>query len=84
MTDVAFVFEVHQPHRLRRSLFWEGKMFRQQTKEELFDYYFDNEVDREIFKRATRKCYFPSNQIILNTRPPRDLVPVFKVNYAAN
>ena len=66
MTDVVFVFEVHQPHRLRRSLFWEGKLFRRQTKEELFNYYFDTKVDREIFKRATRKCYFPSNQIILN------------------
>ncbi len=67
MTDVVFVFEVHQPHRLRRSLFWEGKVFRRQTKNELFNYYFDNEADREIFKRAARKCYFPSNQIILDT-----------------
>ncbi|MCL2475944.1 polysaccharide deacetylase family protein [Candidatus Bathycorpusculum sp.] len=65
MTDVAFVFEVHQPHRLRRSLFWEGKLFRRQPKEELFNYYFDTEVDREIFKRAAKKCYLPSNQIIL-------------------
>ena len=67
MTDIVFVFEVHQPHRLRRSLFWEGKTFRRQSKAELFDYYFDTEVDREIFKRAARKCYFPSNQIILDT-----------------
>ena len=66
MTDVAFVFEVHQPHRLRRKLFWEGKVFRRLSKAELFDYYFDTEVDREIFKRAARKCYFPSNQIILD------------------
>jgi alpha-amylase len=66
MTDVVFVFEVHQPHRLRRNLFWEGKVFRRLSKAELFDYYFDNEVDREIFKRAARKCYFPSNQIILD------------------
>ena len=66
MTDVVFVFEVHQPHRLRRNLFWEGKIFRRQTKEELFNYYFDTEVDKEIFKRAARKCYFPSNQIILD------------------
>jgi alpha-amylase len=66
MTDVVFVFEVHQPHRLRRSLFWEGKVFRRQTKNDLFNYYFDNEADREIFKRAARKCYFPSNQIILD------------------
>ena len=67
MTDVVFVFEVHQPHRLKRSLFWEGKVFRRLSKSQLFDYYFDNEVDREIFKRAARKCYFPSNQIILDT-----------------
>jgi len=67
MTDIVFVFEVHQPHRLRRKLFWEGKVFRRLTKKELFDYYFDNEVDREIFKRAARKCYFPSNQIILDS-----------------
>ncbi len=66
MTDVVFVFEVHQPHRLKRSLFWEGKTFRRLSKQQLFDYYFDNEVDREIFKRAARKCYFPSNQIILD------------------
>ena len=66
MTDVVFVFEVHQPHRLRRNLFWEGKAFRRLSKNELFDYYFDTEVDREIFKRAARKCYFPSNQIILD------------------
>ena len=66
MTDVVFIFEVHQPHRLRRNLFWEGKVFRRLKKEELFNYYFDNEVDREIFKRAARKCYFPSNQILLD------------------
>ncbi|MCW4024369.1 MAG: glycoside hydrolase family 57 protein [Candidatus Bathyarchaeota archaeon] len=66
MTDVVFVFEVHQPHRLRRSLFWEGKVFRRLNKEQLFDYYFDNEADKDIFIRAARKCYFPSNQIILD------------------
>jgi alpha-amylase len=66
MTDIVFVFEVHQPHRLRRNLFWEGKVFRRLSKNELFNYYFDNEVDREIFKRAARKCYYPSNQIILD------------------
>ena len=66
MTDVVFVFEVHQPHRLRRNLFWEGRIFRRLKTEELFNYYFDNEVDREIFKRAARKCYFPSNQILID------------------
>ncbi len=41
-------------------------MFRRLNKEELFDYYFDNEADKDIFIRAARKCYFPSNQIILD------------------
>ncbi len=65
MTDIVFVFEVHQPHRLRKNLHWENQLFRRTTKDSLFDYYFDNEVDREIFQRAARKCYFPSNQILL-------------------
>ncbi len=66
LTDIVFVFEVHQPHRLKRNLFWENKVFRRLKKEELFDYYFDNDVDKEIFKRAAGKCYLPSNQILLN------------------
>ncbi len=66
MTDIVFVFEVHQPHRLRKNLFWENKVFKRAKKEELFDYYFDNEADKEIFERAAKKCYFPSNQILLN------------------
>ncbi|TRO46779.1 alpha-amlyase [Candidatus Bathyarchaeota archaeon] len=66
MTDVVLVFEVHQPHRLKRNLFWENKVFKRLKKDQLFDYYFDNVVDKEIFKRATKKCYLPSNQILLN------------------
>ena len=66
LTDVVFVFEVHQPHRLKRNLFWENKVFRRLRKAELFGYYFDNQVDKEIFKRAAKKCYFPSNQILLD------------------
>lgn len=66
MTDIVFVFEVHQPHRLRKNLHWENKLFKRTKKEELFNYYFDNEVDREIFLRAARKCYFPSNKILLD------------------
>lgn len=65
MTDIVFVFEVHQPHRLKKSFFWENKTFRHVKKSELFDYYFDKDINREVFDRACRKCYFPSNQILL-------------------
>jgi alpha-amylase len=66
LTDIVLVFEVHQPHRLRRKVFWENKVFKRLKKEELFDYYFDNEADREIFRRAARKCYFPANSTLLD------------------
>jgi len=66
MTDIVLVFEVHQPHRLRRKVFWENQVFKRLKKEELFDYYFDNEADKEIFRRAARKCYFPANKILLD------------------
>ena len=65
MTDVVLVFEVHQPHRLKKDYFWKGETFKRVKKRELFNYYFDHALDREIFERACRKCYFPSNQILL-------------------
>jgi alpha-amylase len=34
-------------------------------KQQFFDYYFDRAVNREVFDRASKKCYFPSNQILL-------------------
>ncbi|MGC8998027.1 MAG: DUF5752 family protein [Candidatus Bathyarchaeia archaeon] len=66
MTDIVFVFEVHQPHRLRKNYFWENKLFKRLKREELFNYYFNHELDKEIFERACKKCYFPSNQILLD------------------
>jgi len=66
LTDIVFVFEAHQPQRLKKSFFWENKVFKRLKKKEFFDYYFDRAVNEEVFKRACRKCYFPSNQILLD------------------
>ncbi len=66
MTDIVLVFEVHQPYRLKRNFFWENKIFRRLRKTDLFGYYFDNTVNKEIFLRASRKCYLPSNTILLD------------------
>jgi alpha-amylase len=32
---------------------------------DLFDLYFDNTLNKHVFERAARKCYFPANNIIL-------------------
>ena len=66
MTDIVVVFEVHQPHRISRSFFWENRMFKRVRKQELFDYYFDRALNKEIFERTCKKCYFPSNKILLD------------------
>jgi alpha-amylase len=66
LTDIVFVFEVHQPYRLRQDFFWEDRPFRRVSKADLFEHYFDVKVNREIFNRTCAKCYFPSNQILLN------------------
>ncbi len=65
MTDVVLVFEVHQPHRIKKNFFWDNKIFKHLKKEEFFEYYFDNAGNKEIFDRASKKCYFPSNNILL-------------------
>ena len=66
LTDIVFVFEVHQPYRLKRDFFWENRIFKRLKKEEFLDYYFDHEANREVFQRACNKCYFPSNRILLD------------------
>jgi alpha-amylase len=66
LTDIVFVFEVHQPHRLRRNFFWESEILKRVKKKRFFNYYFDHVVNREIFERTCKKCYFPSNQILLD------------------
>jgi alpha-amylase len=62
---VVLTFEVHQPFRLKRNLFWDKQLFKHVKKEDLFNFYFDHVTNREIFERACRKCYFPSNAILL-------------------
>jgi alpha-amylase len=66
LTDIVLVFEVHQPHRIKRDFFWENRVFKRARKKELFDYYFDKTLNREIFERTSKKCYFPSNGILLD------------------
>jgi alpha-amylase len=82
MTDVCLMFEVHQPFRLNRNyhsdLLFEGKV----ATKNLFDLYFDNELNRYVFERAARKCYLPANKIILEQiEKSKNAGKPFKVTY---
>jgi alpha-amylase len=82
MTDVCLMFEVHQPFRLNRNFHSDLLSKGAVRKKELFDLYFDNELNRYVFERAARKCYFPANSIILEQidKSKREGKP-FKVSY---
>jgi len=65
LTDICLSFEVHQPFRLNRN-FRAGILARPQVKKsDLFELYFDHDLNKQVFERAARKCYFPANNIIL-------------------
>ena len=68
MQTICFYFQVHQPFRLK--WFWpdEGR----DKKDNLEDLYFDQELNKWIFRKVANKCYWNTNNIML------DLIDRFK------
>jgi len=57
MTNICFYFQVHQPFRLRKySLFDIGQNSN----------YFDDKKNKEIMEKIAKKCYLPTNKILLD------------------
>lgn len=83
MIDICFMFEIHQPFRLNRNFSSDLLSHKSVSKEDLFDIYFDNDLNRHVFERAARKCYYPTNSVILQQidRFKRD-TKKFKVAYS--
>ncbi|MGP3667662.1 MAG: polysaccharide deacetylase family protein [Candidatus Bathyarchaeota archaeon] len=65
MTDVCLGFNVHQPFRLKGDFFWLHREFSRTPVNKLFDYYFDNKLNKDVLKRVCEKSYLPSNNILL-------------------
>jgi len=60
MTSVCLYFEVHQPMRLNRfSVFSIGNQESQKL-------YFNKDLNQEIFTKVAKKCYLPTNNLILD------------------
>jgi len=71
MVSVCFYFQVHQPYRLRRySIFDIGKNHN----------YFDEHKNRAIMEKVSKKCYLPTNNLILELINKTD--GKFKVSYS--
>lgn len=80
MTLVTLFCFAHQPVRLlpyerRRS---EGAL----APEQLSDYYFDEELNRDVFRRVAEKCYYPATRLILDLiRRNKDSDKPFRIAY---
>jgi alpha-amylase len=60
MVSVCLYFEVHQPIRLNRfSVFNIGD-------KNTHSRYFDKKLNKEIFEKVAKKCYLPTNNLLLN------------------
>ncbi|MGQ9514611.1 MAG: DUF5752 family protein [Thermoproteota archaeon] len=65
MVEVCLVFEVHQPYRINKRFKIEEA--ENKSDQELFDLYFDNKLNRDIFQRVAEKCYLPASRTLLDS-----------------
>ena len=61
MASICMYFEVHQPMRLNHF-----SVFNIGANKSHPLYYFDDKLNREIFEKVARKCYLPTNNLLLD------------------
>ncbi len=61
MPSACIYFEVHQPMRLNRF-----SVFNIGEENSPLSRYFDSKLNQEIFEKVARKCYLPTNNMLIN------------------
>jgi len=61
MPSVCLYFEVHQPMRLNHFT-----VFKIGANHDRFSDYFNDKLNQEIFEKVAKKCYLPTNKILLD------------------
>ncbi|MDY6865532.1 MAG: glycoside hydrolase family 57 protein [Halobacteriota archaeon] len=64
MVDISLCFELHQPYRIKKAMAYNRSIADAKT-EDLFDLYFDDESNRSIFNKISKKCYWPATETII-------------------
>lgn len=65
MTSVCFYFQVHQPIRLRKLHGKPTSPALEVPPGKMEAFYFDGDENRTIFEKVARKCYLPTNALLL-------------------
>lgn len=71
MPSICFYFQVHQPNRLRHYTYFDINQHH---------YYHDDTLNREILLKVAKKCYLPTNQLMLKLI--RHFKGQFKIAYS--
>lgn len=69
MTDIVFMFEVHQPYRLRDDIVFHliKNSFKSSSNNRLlYTALFDEDLNRNIFNRVALNCYIPATKILID------------------
>jgi len=74
MPSICFYFEVHQPMRLNHF-----SVFNMGSTASPYEY-FDNTLNQKIFDKVARKCYLPTNNLLLELIDQYD--GKFKVSFS--
>lgn len=80
MTLVTFFFFAHQPVRLKP---YENRLSDPQlSPERLFDHYFDDPLNRDVFHKVAQNCYHPATRLMLElVEQHKDAEKPFKISY---
>ncbi len=73
MNNACLYFQVHQPRRLKQLDIFSEK------NTDLYQRYFDDRLNQEVFDKVARQCYTPANEIILKNLREN---PEFKVSFS--
>ena len=75
MPSICFYFEVHQPCRLNHF-----SVFNIGNTRDFYHTYFDQRLNQKIFEKVAKKCYLPTNNLILDLIRKYD--GKFRVSYS--
>ncbi|MBO3809257.1 MAG: glycoside hydrolase family 57 protein [Candidatus Brockarchaeota archaeon] len=66
MKGVVLCFESHQPYRIRQRIIEQVASKQIVRFRDLEKIYFDDELNKQIFKRVSERCYLPASEVLLD------------------
>ena len=66
MKGVVLCFEAHQPYRIRQRIVEQIASKQIVRFRDLEKTYFDDELNKQIFKRVSERCYLPASEVLID------------------